>query len=60
MYFQNTRGYMLAVASLFNGFPTTENFYVCSVPPECFPNLSDTRRVGTDNVMRAVEEENKD
>jgi len=33
MYFQNMGAYTSAAASIFNGFPTTEKFYVCSVPP---------------------------
>ena len=45
MYFQNMGAYTSAAASTFNGFPTTEKFYVCSVPPQHFYRLVDTGRV---------------
>ena len=46
MYFQNMGAYTSAAASTFNGFPTTEKFYVCSVPPQHFPRLIAKGRVG--------------
>lgn len=45
MYFQNMGAYTSAAASIFNGFPTTEKFYVCSVPPQHFYRLVDKGRV---------------
>ena len=39
MYFQNMGAYTMAAASTFNGFPTTECFYVCSVPIRHFRRL---------------------
>jgi len=47
MYFQNMGAYTSAAASTFNGFPTTEKFYVCSVPPQHFPRLIAEGRVGS-------------
>jgi len=47
MYFQNMGAYTSAAASTFNGFPTTEKFYVCSVPPQHFPRLISEGRVGS-------------
>ena len=55
MYFQNMGAYTSAAASTFNGFPTTEKFYVCSVPPQHFPRLVMEGRVGSN-----VEEEKKE
>lgn len=49
MYFQNMGAYTSAAASTFNGFPTTENFYVCSVPPQHFMKLVAKGRVSVDN-----------
>ncbi|KAL7535247.1 hypothetical protein ACHAWF_005112 [Thalassiosira exigua] len=46
MYFQNMGAYTSAAASTFNGFPTTEKFYVCSVPSEHFYKLVVDGRVG--------------
>ena len=48
MYFQNMGAYTSAAASTFNGFPTTEKFYVCSVPPQHFFRLVAKGRVGLD------------
>jgi hypothetical protein len=45
MYFQNMGAYTSAAASTFNGFPTTEKFYVCSVPPQHFYRLVAKGRV---------------
>ena len=39
MYFQNMGAYTMAAASTFNGFPTTDCFYVCSVPSRHFSRL---------------------
>ena len=55
MYFQNMGAYTSAAASTFNGFPTTEKFYVCSVPPQHFPRLVTEGRVGSN-----IEEEKKE
>jgi diaminopimelate decarboxylase len=59
MYFQNMGAYTSAAASTFNGFPTTEKFYVCSVPPHHFMKLVAEGRVSTD-VIHTIEEENKE
>ena len=56
MYFQNMGAYTSAAASTFNGFPTTEKFYVCSVPPQHFAKLVAKGRVSTDNAVQATEE----
>jgi ornithine decarboxylase len=55
MYFQNMGAYTSAAASTFNGFPTTEKFYVCSVPSHHFKKLIADGRVGLE-----VNEEKKD
>jgi len=57
MYFQNMGAYTSAAASTFNGFPTTENFYVCSVPPQHFTKLVAEGRVSTDAIP-TIEDEN--
>lgn len=49
MYFQNMGAYTSAAASTFNGFPTTEKFYVCSVPSRHFTRLIAEGRVGSVN-----------
>jgi hypothetical protein len=59
MYFQNMGAYTSAAASTFNGFPTTEKFYVCSVPPQHFFRLVAKGRVG-DAEATIVEEEKKE
>jgi hypothetical protein len=59
MYFQNMGAYTSAAASTFNGFPTTEKFYVCSVPPQHFPRLIAKGRVGLDAKATTTEEEKK-
>mmetsp|Transcript_18043 Transcript_18043/g.37835 ORF Transcript_18043/g.37835 Transcript_18043/m.37835 type:complete len:766 (-) Transcript_18043:187-2484(-) len=56
MYFQNMGAYTSAAASTFNGFPTTEKFYVCSVPSQHFMKLVAEGRVGVDTA----EEEKKE
>lgn len=56
MYFQNMGAYTSAAASTFNGFPTTEKFYVCSVPSQHFKKLVAEGRVGVDTA----EEEKKE
>lgn len=48
MYFQNMGAYTSAAASTFNGFPTTEKFYVCSVPSRHFMKLIAEGRVVSD------------
>jgi len=50
MYFQNMGAYTSAAASTFNGFPTTEKFYVCSVPSHHFKKLVADGRVGMSTV----------
>ena len=60
MYFQNMGAYTSAAASTFNGFPTTEKFYVCSVPPQHFPRLIAKGRVGLDAEATTTEEEKKE
>lgn len=57
MYFQNMGAYTSAAASTFNGFPTTEKFYVCSVPSRHFKKLIADGRVG---ACASVEEEKKE
>ena len=52
--------YTTAAASTFNGFPTTETSYVCSVLPEHFPNVVVEGSVGTDNVVHAAGDEHKE
>ena len=59
MYFQNMGAYTSAAASTFNGFPTTEKFYVCSVPPQHFLRLVAKGRVG-DTGAAIIEEEKKE
>lgn len=59
MYFQNMGAYTSAAASTFNGFPTTEKFYVCSVPSWHFSRLIAEGRVG-DAGACSVEEEKKE
>jgi hypothetical protein len=58
MYFQNMGAYTSAAASTFNGFPTTEKFYVCSVPPQNFKKLIREGRVGFETD--SIEEEKKE
>ena len=58
MYFQNMGAYTSAAASTFNGFPTTETFYVCSVPPQHFSRLIAEVRVGA--TVTSIEEEKKE
>ena len=48
MYFQNMGAYTSAAASTFNGFPTTDKFYVCSVKPQHFTRLVTKGRVNVD------------
>ncbi|KAK1746223.1 ornithine decarboxylase [Skeletonema marinoi] len=48
MYFQNMGAYTSAAASTFNGFPTTDKFYVCSVKPQHFTRLVTKGRVDVD------------
>eukprot|EP00574_Skeletonema_japonicum_P007725 CAMPEP_0201723640 /NCGR_PEP_ID=MMETSP0593-20130828/7620_1 /ASSEMBLY_ACC=CAM_ASM_000672 /TAXON_ID=267983 /ORGANISM="Skeletonema japonicum, Strain CCMP2506" /LENGTH=808 /DNA_ID=CAMNT_0048214769 /DNA_START=151 /DNA_END=2577 /DNA_ORIENTATION=- len=48
MYFQNMGAYTSAAASTFNGFPTTDSFYVCSVKPQHFTRLVTKGRVNVD------------
>lgn len=55
MYFQNMGAYTSAAASTFNGFPTTEKFYVCSVPPQHFTRLVVKGRVNTENMEEKKE-----
>ena len=50
MYFQNMGAYTSAAASTFNGFPTTEKFYVCSVPSHHFKKLIAEGRVNKDSA----------
>ena len=57
MYFQNMGAYTSAAASTFNGFPTTEKFYVCSVPPQHFPRLIAKGRVCLDAEATTIEED---
>ncbi|KAL7534476.1 hypothetical protein ACHAXR_007960 [Thalassiosira sp. AJA248-18] len=59
MYFQNMGAYTSAAASTFNGFPTTEKFYVCSVPSRHFKELVAEGRVCMDAQI-AEEEEQKE
>lgn len=59
MYFQNMGAYTSAAASTFNGFPTTETFYVCSVPPQHFTKLVAEGRVSANDAIQAREEEKK-
>mmetsp|Transcript_10438 Transcript_10438/g.25622 ORF Transcript_10438/g.25622 Transcript_10438/m.25622 type:complete len:834 (-) Transcript_10438:475-2976(-) len=62
MYFHNMGAYTSAAASTFNGFPTTEKFYVCSVPSKHFTRLVAEGRVGADSVSNTniVGEEKKE
>jgi hypothetical protein len=61
MYFQNMGAYTSAAASTFNGFPTTEKFYVCSVPPQHFLRLITKGRVDVvSSPTASVEEEKKE
>eukprot|EP00579_Thalassiosira_antarctica_P002225 CAMPEP_0201871018 /NCGR_PEP_ID=MMETSP0902-20130614/4014_1 /ASSEMBLY_ACC=CAM_ASM_000551 /TAXON_ID=420261 /ORGANISM="Thalassiosira antarctica, Strain CCMP982" /LENGTH=778 /DNA_ID=CAMNT_0048396853 /DNA_START=147 /DNA_END=2483 /DNA_ORIENTATION=+ len=60
MYFQNMGAYTSAAASTFNGFPTTETFYVCSVPPQHFSRLIAEGRVGANATVTSIEEEKKE
>lgn len=60
MYFQNMGAYTSAAASTFNGFPTTEKFYVCSVPPQHFSRLIAKGRVDVEFAAATVEEEKKE
>ena len=55
MYFQNMGAYTSAAASTFNGFPTTDKFYVCSVPPQHFTRLVVKGRVDIDSVEEKKE-----
>eukprot|EP00584_Thalassiosira_punctigera_P004137 CAMPEP_0172527018 /NCGR_PEP_ID=MMETSP1067-20121228/1815_1 /TAXON_ID=265564 ORGANISM="Thalassiosira punctigera, Strain Tpunct2005C2" /NCGR_SAMPLE_ID=MMETSP1067 /ASSEMBLY_ACC=CAM_ASM_000444 /LENGTH=809 /DNA_ID=CAMNT_0013310675 /DNA_START=233 /DNA_END=2662 /DNA_ORIENTATION=+ len=59
MYFQNMGAYTSAAASTFNGFPTTEKFYVCSVPPRDFAGLVAEGRVVADSAVCTKEGETK-
>eukprot|EP00581_Thalassiosira_minuscula_P007001 CAMPEP_0183706552 /NCGR_PEP_ID=MMETSP0737-20130205/3327_1 /TAXON_ID=385413 /ORGANISM="Thalassiosira miniscula, Strain CCMP1093" /LENGTH=797 /DNA_ID=CAMNT_0025933967 /DNA_START=392 /DNA_END=2785 /DNA_ORIENTATION=- len=54
MYFQNMGAYTSAAASTFNGFPTTEKFYVCSVPSQHFGKLIAEGRVNTEEMSKAA------
>lgn len=56
MYFQNMGAYTSAAASTFNGFPTTEKFYVCSVKPKHFTRLVTKGRVDVDAAQEKKEE----
>ena len=56
MYFQNMGAYTSAAASTFNGFPTTETFYVCSVKPQHFTRLVTRGRVDVDSTQEKKEE----
>jgi hypothetical protein len=58
MYFQNMGAYTSAAASTFNGFPTTQKFYVCSVPSHHFKKLVADGRVNVDG--EASEEKKED
>ena len=58
MYFQNMGAYTSAAASTFNGFPTTEKFYVCSVPSHHFKKLVADGRVNVE--ASEISEEKKD
>ena len=58
MYFQNMGAYTSAAASTFNGFPTTEKFYVCSVPSHHFKKLVVDGRVNVNDTEGS--EEKKD
>lgn len=58
MYFQNMGAYTSAAASTFNGFPTTEKFYVCSVPSHHFKKLVVDGRVVVNETESS--EEKKD
>jgi hypothetical protein len=60
MYFQNMGAYTSAAASTFNGFPTTEKFYVCSVPPQHFSRLIAKGRVDVGFAPATIEEEKKE
>ena len=57
MYFQNMGAYTSAAASTFNGFPTTEKFYVCSVPSRHFRKLVAEGRVGSSSISNDVKKE---
>jgi hypothetical protein len=50
--------YTSAAASTFNGFPTTQKFYVCSVPSHHFKKLVADGRVNVDG--EASEEKKED
>ncbi|KAL7498813.1 hypothetical protein ACHAWT_006670 [Skeletonema menzelii] len=56
MYFQNMGAYTSAAASTFNGFPTTEKFYVCSVKPQHFTRLVTRGRVDVKSSEEKKEE----
>lgn len=56
MYFQNMGAYTSAAASTFNGFPTTDKFYVCSVKPQHFTRLVTKGRVDVDASEEKKEE----
>jgi len=56
MYFQNMGAYTSAAASTFNGFPTTDKFYVCSVKPQHFTRLVTKGRVDVDLSEEKKEE----
>ncbi len=56
MYFQNMGAYTSAAASSFNGFPTTDKFYVCSVKPQHFTRLVTKGRVNVDLTEEKKEE----
>ena len=56
MYFQNMGAYTSAAASSFNGFPTTDTFYVCSVKPQHFTRLVTKGRVDIDLTDEKKEE----
>ena len=54
MYFQNMGAYTSAAASTFNGFPTTDKFYVCSVPRQHFRRLIAEGRVRPETEAQAA------
>lgn len=56
MYFQNMGAYTSAAASTFNGFPTTDKFYVCSVKPQHFCRLVTRGRVDVHSAEEKKEE----
>ena len=60
MYFQNMGAYTSAAASTFNGFPTTEKFYVCSVPSHHFKKMVIDGRVNIGVGSEAGEEKKDD